>query len=246
MGRRDVLVAFDYRRYQQDTVRLAVTAKEQGATLIAFTDPYLSPLSAHADVILTTSVRVAVAVRRAHAGASRWPRPSSPRWSTGSARRRWRGWRATTLCTAARWMVHALDPRLAGGLVTTEAAPLALIDHHVHGAVTEALDRAGFAALLSEGTGRRRRRHVDVRQPARVRACGAGARRCSTWSRRCRPSSTCGAAASSASAEVNQRMLRAAGVEAWLVDTGYQSDRIQDLAQIAEASGAPAHGDRPA
>jgi DNA-binding MurR/RpiR family transcriptional regulator len=57
VGRRDVLVAFDYRRYSRDTVRLAITAKQQGATLIAFTDPYLSPLSAHADVILTTSVQ---------------------------------------------------------------------------------------------------------------------------------------------------------------------------------------------
>jgi DNA-binding MurR/RpiR family transcriptional regulator len=57
VGRRDVLVAFDYRRYQYDTVLLAITAKRQGATLIAFTDPYLSPLSAHADVILTTSVQ---------------------------------------------------------------------------------------------------------------------------------------------------------------------------------------------
>lgn len=56
VGRRDVLVAFDYRRYQHDTVRLAIAAKRRGATLIAFTDPYLSPLSAHADVILTTSV----------------------------------------------------------------------------------------------------------------------------------------------------------------------------------------------
>jgi DNA-binding MurR/RpiR family transcriptional regulator len=57
VGRRDVLVAFDYRRYQHDTVRLAATAKEQGATVIAFTDPYLSPLAAHADVILTSSVQ---------------------------------------------------------------------------------------------------------------------------------------------------------------------------------------------
>jgi DNA-binding MurR/RpiR family transcriptional regulator len=57
VGRRDVLVAFDYRRYQHDTVRLALTAKEQGATVIAFTDPYLSPLSSHADVILTSSVQ---------------------------------------------------------------------------------------------------------------------------------------------------------------------------------------------
>jgi len=57
VGRRDVFVAFDYRRYQHDTVRLAVTAKRQGATLVAFTDPYLSPLAAHADVILTSSVQ---------------------------------------------------------------------------------------------------------------------------------------------------------------------------------------------
>jgi DNA-binding MurR/RpiR family transcriptional regulator len=56
VGRRDVLVAFDYRRYQNDTVRLATTAKDQGATLVAFTDPYLSPLAARADVILTSSV----------------------------------------------------------------------------------------------------------------------------------------------------------------------------------------------
>ena len=56
VGRRDVLVAFDYRRYQHDTVRLATTAKDQGATLVAFTDPYLSPLAARADVILTSSV----------------------------------------------------------------------------------------------------------------------------------------------------------------------------------------------
>jgi DNA-binding MurR/RpiR family transcriptional regulator len=57
VGRRDVLVAFDYRRYQHDTVRLALTAKDQGATLVAFTDPYLSPLAARADVILTSSVQ---------------------------------------------------------------------------------------------------------------------------------------------------------------------------------------------
>jgi DNA-binding MurR/RpiR family transcriptional regulator len=53
---RDVLVAFDYRRYQRDTVRLAAAAKQQGAKVIAFTDPYLSPLSAFADVMLTSSV----------------------------------------------------------------------------------------------------------------------------------------------------------------------------------------------
>jgi len=57
MSRRDVLVAFDYRRYQHDTVRLAMTAKDRRAALIAFTDPYLSPLAARADVVLTSSVQ---------------------------------------------------------------------------------------------------------------------------------------------------------------------------------------------
>ena len=52
-----MFVAFDYRRYQHDTVRLAMTAKDRRAALIAFTDPYLSPLAARADVILTSSVQ---------------------------------------------------------------------------------------------------------------------------------------------------------------------------------------------
>jgi DNA-binding MurR/RpiR family transcriptional regulator len=57
MSKRDVLVAFDYRRYQHDTVRIAGIAKQQGAAVIAFTDPYLSPIAAHADVILTSSLQ---------------------------------------------------------------------------------------------------------------------------------------------------------------------------------------------
>ncbi|HEX5189937.1 MAG TPA: MurR/RpiR family transcriptional regulator [Streptosporangiaceae bacterium] len=56
VGRRDVVVVFDYRRYQRDTVRAAAIAKKRGATLIVFTDPYLSPLGAQADVLLTSSV----------------------------------------------------------------------------------------------------------------------------------------------------------------------------------------------
>jgi DNA-binding MurR/RpiR family transcriptional regulator len=57
MTKRDVLAAFDYRRYQHDTVRLAGIAKQHGATIIAFTDPYLSPITAQADVILTSSLQ---------------------------------------------------------------------------------------------------------------------------------------------------------------------------------------------
>ncbi len=124
--------------------------------------------------------------------------------------------------------------------MTTEVAPLALIDHHVHGAVTEALDEAGVAALLSEGT---------APAPAGTSMfdsqLGFGVRRWCAPLLDLEPSVPAGQYVRRrrelGPAEVNQRMLRAAGVEAWLVDTGYQSDRIQDLAQIAEASGAPVH-----
>lgn len=51
-----VLVAFDYRRYQRDTIAFASAAAAAGATLVVFTDPYLSPIARGADVVLPTSV----------------------------------------------------------------------------------------------------------------------------------------------------------------------------------------------
>jgi predicted TIM-barrel fold metal-dependent hydrolase len=42
-------------------------------------------------------------------------------------------------------------------------------------------------------------------------------------------------------AEVSRRLLRAAGVSAWLVDTGYQGERVATPGQVAAASGAPAY-----
>lgn len=56
VGRRDVLVVFDYRRYQRDTVELAYRAARQGATLVLFTDPWLSPIAEVARHILASSV----------------------------------------------------------------------------------------------------------------------------------------------------------------------------------------------
>ncbi len=57
LSKRDVLCLFDYRRYQPDTIAAGKVAAEQGAVVIAFTDPWLSPaveyarhvLIAHAD-----------------------------------------------------------------------------------------------------------------------------------------------------------------------------------------------------
>lgn len=56
VDRRHVLVAFDYRRYQHDTVRYGRAAAQQGAAVVLFTDPWLSPLATDADVVLTASV----------------------------------------------------------------------------------------------------------------------------------------------------------------------------------------------
>jgi DNA-binding MurR/RpiR family transcriptional regulator len=53
---RTVLVAFDYRRYQRDTVAFGRAAAGQGASLVVCTDPYLSPLASSAGVLLTTTV----------------------------------------------------------------------------------------------------------------------------------------------------------------------------------------------
>jgi DNA-binding MurR/RpiR family transcriptional regulator len=55
VARRDVVVAFDYRRYQHDTVEFGARAVAQGARLVLFTDRFVSPLAADAGVVLTTS-----------------------------------------------------------------------------------------------------------------------------------------------------------------------------------------------
>jgi DNA-binding MurR/RpiR family transcriptional regulator len=56
IGRRDVVIAYDFRRYQHDTVAFGQTAQKQGAALIVFTDPWLSPLAVNADVVFPCTV----------------------------------------------------------------------------------------------------------------------------------------------------------------------------------------------
>ena len=43
IARRDLLCLFDYRRYQEDTIEAGRRAAEQGAVVVVFTDPWLSP-----------------------------------------------------------------------------------------------------------------------------------------------------------------------------------------------------------
>jgi DNA-binding MurR/RpiR family transcriptional regulator len=52
ISRRDVLCLFDYRRYQQDTIAAGKVAAEQGAVLVVFTDPWLTPAVEHGRHVL--------------------------------------------------------------------------------------------------------------------------------------------------------------------------------------------------
>jgi len=52
LSKRDVLCLFDYRRYQPDTIAAGKLAAEQGAVVIAFTDPWLSPAVEYARHVL--------------------------------------------------------------------------------------------------------------------------------------------------------------------------------------------------
>lgn len=56
VGPRTVCVVFDVRRYQEDVIALAQLAAERGATIILVTDPWMSPVSSVADVVLSAAV----------------------------------------------------------------------------------------------------------------------------------------------------------------------------------------------
>ena len=55
MRKGDVLVVFDYRRYQSDTIESARVASLEGSHVILFTDPWLSPASGFARQVIVTS-----------------------------------------------------------------------------------------------------------------------------------------------------------------------------------------------
>ncbi|WP_441248836.1 MurR/RpiR family transcriptional regulator [Kitasatospora sp. McL0602] len=58
LGRRDVLVVFDYRRYEADKLTVAQVAQECGASVVLFTDAWLSPVAQYAEVVLASQVIV--------------------------------------------------------------------------------------------------------------------------------------------------------------------------------------------
>ncbi|WP_137929558.1 MurR/RpiR family transcriptional regulator [Mesorhizobium comanense] len=56
LGKRDLLVVFDYRRYQSDVVRFAQQAHERGVSILLFTDVWLSPISEIADLTMVAAI----------------------------------------------------------------------------------------------------------------------------------------------------------------------------------------------
>ncbi|SRR5258707_8778575 len=52
----DVLIVFDYRRYQADTIATASGAAAQGCHVVLFTDPWLSPAASCSGQVLVSSV----------------------------------------------------------------------------------------------------------------------------------------------------------------------------------------------
>lgn len=114
-----------------------------------------------------------------------------------------------------------------------------LIDHHVHGAFEKPVDRAGFEAAINEGStdpvpsfmtqfdsplGLAIRRWC-----APVLGLEPHASADTYWQRR----------SEIAPDELASRMLRAAGVSRWIVDTGYKGDLIATPERLTELSGSP-------
>lgn len=56
LRRRDTLAAFDFRRYDRDTLAVARAAHAVGARILLVTDPWLSPVADVADAVLTAQV----------------------------------------------------------------------------------------------------------------------------------------------------------------------------------------------
>ena len=56
LHRRDVLITFDFRRYQSDTIEAARVAAQAGCQVVIFTDPWLSPAAASATHVLVAGV----------------------------------------------------------------------------------------------------------------------------------------------------------------------------------------------
>jgi hypothetical protein len=126
---------------------------------------------------------------------------------------------------------------MADGPSAAVAGAVPLVDHHAHSVVREVADRAAFEQHLTESN-----------EPAGVgcsffdsflgaavlHACAPvlGLPRTAT------PEQYLARRAELGGEEANRRLLRAAGVQAWLIDHGFRGDDLVDVAEFAELGGA--------
>lgn len=123
---------------------------------------------------------------------------------------------------------------------STVGVEVPLVDHHCHGVVTAPLDQPSFESLISESFSAAPEGTSAFDSPV-----GLAIRR---W---CppvlglepfpQPQAYLARRADLGSEEVNRRFLRASGLEALLVDTGFRSSELLDVPGMAEAAGVPAH-----
>lgn len=57
MDKKDVVLAYDFRRYQQQTIDIVRKAHEQGAQILLISDRYLSPAAEFASSVLTVDIK---------------------------------------------------------------------------------------------------------------------------------------------------------------------------------------------
>jgi uncharacterized protein len=121
--------------------------------------------------------------------------------------------------------------------MTFETLPL--IDHHCHGVVNVPLDGPGLEALLTEAPG-----PPPPGTSMFDSQLGFAVRRWCAPLLDLEPSAPAGRYAERRAelgpAEVNRRLLRAAQVDAWLVDTGYQTGEVLTPPELEQVSGTPA------
>jgi predicted TIM-barrel fold metal-dependent hydrolase len=113
-----------------------------------------------------------------------------------------------------------------------------LVDHHCHGVVTDGLDGAGFASLITEGAVWPGISPFDSPVGVAVR------RHCAPLldlPRHAPPEEYLARRAELGAREVNRRFLTAAGTDVFCVDTGYAAERLTTPAQLAEAAGGTAY-----
>ncbi|MBA0051116.1 amidohydrolase [Streptomyces sp. AJS327] len=125
--------------------------------------------------------------------------------------------------------------------LTAELAELRLTDHHVHSALRAHPDSAADLAGFLTESDRPPPEHVT---PFDSQLGFAVRRHCAPLlglPAHASPEEYWAARSALTPGELTERMLRAAGVDHWLVDTGFGTDRLLSLAELEDRSGGRAH-----